>query len=124
LERVEARGDGRSHWVAKGPVGNVEWDAEVINERRDELIAWRSIDGSEVDTSGSVHFQKAPGDRGTEVKVSLRYNPPLGKVGATLAWLTANDPELLVRESLRSFKRVMETGAEPTVEGQPRGKCC
>jgi len=66
LERVEARDDRRSHWVARGPLGlRFEWEAEVINERENELIAWRSVDGSAVDTAGSVHFRVLPKGRGT-----------------------------------------------------------
>lgn len=123
LVSVEDRGQGRSHWVAKGPFGNVEWDAEIIGERSGEMISWRSVEGSQVDTAGSVHFRPAPGGRGTEVHVSLKYNPPAGKLGGTVAWLMGRDPQHEVRESLRSFKRRMETGVDVTVEGQSRGSC-
>ena len=62
----------RSHWVARAPmIGQVAWDAEIINERENELIAWRSLPGSELDTAGSVHFESAPGDRGTQLTISL-----------------------------------------------------
>lgn len=123
LRSVESRGGGRSHWVAEGPTGAVEWDAVIVKDESDLVISWQSVPGSEVDTAGSVHFRAAPGDRGTEVKVVLRYNPPLGKIGAALAWLTSHDPELEVREGLRRFKREMEIGRQPTTEGQPRGTC-
>jgi len=113
----------RSHWVARGLTANVEWDAEIINERPGEMIAWRSLPDSEVATAGSVHFQAAPGNRGTEVKVSLNYDPPAGKVGATIAWLAGRDPKSQIREDLRTFKRMMETGTVITTAGQPRGKC-
>ena len=113
----------RSHWVAHGLSGNVEWDAEIINERPNELIAWRSVDGSEVATAGSVHFECAPGNRGTEVKVVLSYNPPAGQLGAGIAWLAGRDAKSQIREDLRRFKRIMETGTVPTTQGQPRGRC-
>src|SRR2546421_600891 len=74
VERIDSK---RSHWIAKGPLDRqVEWDAEVINEIRNELIAWRSLPGSTVDSAGSVRFKDAPGGRGTEVRVELQYNPP------------------------------------------------
>ena len=83
LERVEIRDDKRSQWVAKGPAGmKVDWEAEIINEIPNELIAWRSIDNSEVDHAGSVHFEPAPDGRGTTVRVLMRYDPPAGKLGA------------------------------------------
>lgn len=113
----------RSHWVARGPFGHVAWDAEIITERPNEVIGWRSLENSTVATAGSVHFQPAPGNRGTEVKVVLSYNPPAGRIGSAIAWLTGRDPQSEIREDLRTFKRVMETGCVPTTDGQPRGSC-
>jgi uncharacterized membrane protein len=123
LVSVQELGDGRSHWVAKGLGGDVAWDAEIITERPGEMIGWRSLEGSDVDTAGSVHFRNLPGDRGTEVKVSFSYVPPAGKVGAGIARLFGRDAEQEVREDLRALKRLMETGVVPTTEGQPRGAC-
>jgi len=122
LESVTVNGP-RSHWVARGPLGQrVEWDAEIHNERAGELIAWRSVEGSEVDTAGSVHFSPAPGGQGTVVRVSLKYDPPAGKAGATLAWLLGESPEGQVREDLRRFKQMMESGEVATTSGQPSGR--
>lgn len=118
LVSVQPLDGKRSHWVAKGPTGNVEWDAEIITERPNELIGWRSLEGSTVDTAGSVHFKAAPQGRGTEVKVVLSYNPPAGRVGHALAWLAGRDPKSEVREDLRNFKRLMETGSQPITAGE------
>ena len=107
---VEEIGLTRSRWKADGLTGEVQWEAEIIEERENELISWRSLEGSSVDTAGSVHFRPAPGDRGTELRVVLSYNPPAGRVGHTLAWLAGRDPASQVREELRNFKRLMETG--------------
>jgi len=123
LVSVADTGNNRWHWIARGPAGNVEWDAEIIADRPNELISWRSIEGSTVANAGSVHFRPAPGNRGTEVLVSLSYLPPAGKVGAAIAWLTGFDPKSEIREDLRKFKCVMETGSLPTTAGQPRGRC-
>jgi uncharacterized membrane protein len=112
----------RSHWVAKAPAGStVEWNAEIINEIPGELIGWRTLDGSEVVSAGSVCFKPAPGGRGTEVRVRLQYDPPGGKLGSTIAWMFGEEPSQTIREDLRRFKRLMETGEIPTTEGQPRG---
>lgn len=120
LKSVEDHGGGRSHWVARGPMGSsVEWDAELHNERENELIAWRSLEGSEVDTAGSVHFTRAPGGRGTEVRVVLKYNPPAGKFGAAVARLFGEAPEQQIAEDLRCFKQLMEAGEVATTRGQP-----
>src|SRR2546430_110214 len=97
---------------------SVSWDAEIINEEPNRLIAWRSLEGSQVSTAGSVHFTPAPGDRGTEVRVVLKYDPPGGKLGGWLAWLFGADPECEIQEDLRRFKQLTEAGEIPTIEGQ------
>ena len=113
----------RSHWVAKAPAGRrIEWDAEVINEIPGELIAWRTLPGSQLVSAGSVMFKRAVSGRATEVRVRLQYDPPAGKVGATVAWLLGHEPAQAIREDLRRFKQLMEAGEVATIEGQPRGK--
>jgi uncharacterized membrane protein len=110
LKKVTWAGGSRSHWIAEGPMGvNAEWDAEVINDRPNELIAWKSVEGSRVDTAGSVHFVPTNNGHSTEVRVSLKYGPPGGKSGARLAWLAAYYAETLVREDLERFRQLMET---------------
>jgi uncharacterized membrane protein len=113
----------RSHWVATAPAGRtVEWDAEIINEIPGELIGWRTLRGADVVSAGSVRFNETPNGRGTEVRVRLQYSPPAGKLGAAVAWLFGEEPSQAIREDLRRFKRLMETGEIPTVAGQPRGR--
>jgi uncharacterized membrane protein len=111
LESVRITGERRSHWVAKGPAGStVEWDAETVEDRPNELIAWRSLPGASVPNSGQVRFQPATGDRGTEVHVELRYDPPAGKLGALVAKLFGEEPAQQVAGDLRRLKQVLETG--------------
>jgi uncharacterized membrane protein len=120
---VDTTTDGKSHWVARGPFGlQVEWDAEVIVDIPGEAIGWKSLDGSDVDTAGSVRFRELPGGRGTEVRVNLKYDPPLGKVGRAVAKLFGEAPEQQIREDMRRFKQILEAGEIPTTEGQPRGR--
>jgi uncharacterized membrane protein len=123
LEKVEVLDDKRSRWTAKGPAGStVTWDAEIINEEPDRLIAWRSLAGADVDNAGSVRFIDA-GNRGTEVRVVIDYIPPAGKVGSWIAWLFGEEPTIQIKDDLRRFKQLMETGEIATTEGQPRGTC-
>ena len=111
IESVQVTGDTTSHWVAKGPAGSkVEWDAEIIDDRPNELIAWRSLDGADVGHSGSVRFERAPGGRGTIVRVEMQYKPPGGHIGVFVAKLFGEDPELQLKDDLRRFKQVMEIG--------------
>ncbi len=111
LETVAIIDERRSHWVAKGPAGmRVEWEAELVTDRPNEQIAWRSLEGSSVTNAGSVRFRSAPGGRGTEVRVDLQYAPPGGKLGAAVASLFGAEPAQQVIDDLRRFKQVMETG--------------
>lgn len=122
LESVTCSGINRSHWVANGPGGkNVEWDAEIYNEKPNEMIAWRSLEGADIVNAGSVHF-KPLGARGTEVKVVLNYNAPGGKISAFLAKLLGHEPGQLIADDLRRLKQILETGEVATIEGQPSGR--
>lgn len=121
LDLVATREEGISHWVAKGPAGmHVEWDARIINEVENKVIGWQSIDGSTVSTAGSVNFDET--EHGTKVRVHLQYSPPGGRVGAAIARLFGEEPNQTVREDLRRFKQLMETGEIPTIEGQSSGR--
>jgi uncharacterized membrane protein len=122
LVSVEQRDPARSHWVAQGPGDRkVEWDAEIINEIEDALIAWKSLPGGDVDSAGSVRFADAPGARGTEIHVELQYNPPAGIVGAYVARLFGREPEQEIEADLGRLKQYLECGEVATTEGQPRG---
>jgi uncharacterized membrane protein len=111
LESVTVTSEGRSHWVAKAPAGtSVEWDAEITEDRPNELISWRSLEGADVDNSGTVHFVPAAGNRGTVVKVDIAYNPPGGVIGAAVAKLFGEEPGAQALESLRCLKQLMEAG--------------
>jgi uncharacterized membrane protein len=122
LEDVQVIDERRSHWKAEAPLGRtVEWDAEVTEDRPNQRLAWRSLEGADVPNYGSVSFEPAPGGRGTVVKVDLHYEPPGGLIGATIAWLFGEEPGQQVQEDLRAFKQLMETGevvqSEATVKG-------
>jgi uncharacterized membrane protein len=96
----------------------VEWDAEIIEDRENEMIAWRSLPGSAVDTAGSIHFKEQSHNRGTQVTVSLKYDPPAGKLGAWLATFTGDGLAQKLAADLRDFKRTMETGELPVATSE------
>ncbi|PMB08854.1 cyclase [Fischerella thermalis CCMEE 5273] len=122
LKNVEVHDDKKSHWIANAPLGqSVEWDAYILEDRENEFISWASAEGSDIDNSGFVRFTKAPGDRGTEVKVVMKYNPPGGALGAAIAKLFGEEPEQQIGDELRRFKMLMEAGEIATTEGQPKG---
>ena len=111
LERVDEVDGTRSHWVARAPLGTeVEWDAEITDDVPGERIAWSSTQDSQIWNAGEVTFQRAPGDRGTEVHVRLEYAPPGGPVGAAVARLLGEEPKSQIKGDLRRLKQVIETG--------------
>ena len=129
LESVQVTGPNRSHWRAKAPAGKtVEWDAVTSRDVPNELIAWRSEGNADVYNEGEVQFQAAPGGRGTQIHVDLRYEPPggvAGRVAAKVAKLFRKEPGQEVQDDLRAFKQVMEVGeivlSDSTIEkGKPR----
>lgn len=117
---VSEAGD-RSHWVVAAPGGTVEWDAEMVADIPGVIIAWRSLPEADVRNSGEVTFRRAPQGRATEVRVRLRYHPPGGALGDTVASLFGEHPAEQLDRDLQSFKQRMETGVVPTTSGQPRG---
>jgi uncharacterized membrane protein len=122
LESVKNIDNKRSRWVAKAPLGTtVEWDAEITSERENERIGWQSVENSEVPNSGVVEFLPTS-TRGTEVKVTLTYEPPAGYLGSLIAKLFGEEPNQQVAEDLRRFKSLMEAGMIMKTEGQPSGR--
>jgi len=111
LELVTVEGGGRSRWVAQGPAGTrVAWTAEIINEVENRVIAWRSLPGSDVVTAGSVNFSTVRHGSTTQVSVHLQYAAPAGRAGAYLAMMLGREPSQMIREDLRRFKQLIETG--------------
>ncbi len=122
LKSVTMQDQLRSHWVANAPLDqSVEWDAEIVQDEPNRLIAWASAEDAGIENSGFVRFQPAPADRGTEVKVVMEYNPPGGALTAAIAKLFGEEPEQQIGDALSRFKQLMETGEIATVEGQSRG---
>jgi uncharacterized membrane protein len=119
LREVTILDANRSRWTANGPGDTaLTWEAVVIQDIPNELISWRSLENSEFENAGSVRFRPAPGDRGTEVTLTMTYNPPGGPLGSLIAKLTAKDPAVLLREQLRRLKQLLETGEIATTDGQ------
>jgi uncharacterized membrane protein len=135
LESVEVLGNQRSRWVARGPGGvKVAWEAETIEDTPNRSISWRSLPGSQIENRGTVRFDRAPGNRGTELRVLLEYAPPGGRAANTLVKMIGRSPEQVIQEDLRRLKQLLETGeiptssassslmqpAQPTGHGEPR----
>jgi uncharacterized membrane protein len=111
LESVRPIGTNRWHWVARGPLRTtVEWVAQIIDDRPNELVAWRSVEGSGLDNWGAVTFEPALDGRATVVRLDMGYRPPRGALGARVATLFGRTPEVQASADLRVLKQVMEGG--------------
>lgn len=122
LKKVRILDDRRSQWTASGPMDRaVQWSAEIIDDAPNQHISWRSLPGSDVDTSGAVSFRADPLGRGTYITAEMQYRLPGGALGTGLATIFGKHPEFVVREDLRRFKALLETGEVPTTVGQTHG---
>jgi uncharacterized membrane protein len=111
LAAVTDLGGGRSHWIARGPGGvTVEWDAEIINEVQNKVLAWKSLPGGDVVSAGSVTFEPVRDGSATQLKVTLQYDPPAGKLGKLVASAFGSEPSQTIREDLRRLKQLLEAG--------------
>ena len=121
LDRVDVLSDTKSHWVTKGPAGiRVEWDAEIVDERENEWIAWQAVEPAEVPNNGTVMFRDAPsGD--TEIFVTLEAQPPGGKLGELVARMFGKSPDRQVRMALEKFKEMAEGGHQWNEAGAALG---
>jgi uncharacterized membrane protein len=123
VDEVRTNGNGTSHWAVSAPFGRtVEWDATTTDDSPGRRVAWRSVEGADVDNAGAVEFRPAPGNRGTEVHVSIDYTVPGGKLGEALAKYFGEDPHQQLDDDLRRLKQVLETGEVVRSDGAPGGK--
>ncbi|HEY8271983.1 MAG TPA: SRPBCC family protein [Pseudobdellovibrionaceae bacterium] len=120
LIQVQVLSEHRSHWILQlKNEATVEWDIEIIQEIPDQLLAWRSVEGSEVETAGTIRFEKAPANRGTVVRLAMDYSLPGGKLTELTLLFTGEPPELVIMKNIKRLKAYLETGELPTIEGQP-----
>jgi uncharacterized membrane protein len=123
VEEVRPEGENRWVWKARGPLGmDIEWTAEITEDVPSERISWRSVEGSKVPSRGTVQFVPAPGDQGTEVHIDISYDPPAGAVGEMFAKLFGESPQIQLKDDLRRFKQIVETGEVIRSDGSPEGQ--
>lgn len=123
VESVTEKDELHSHWVVKGPAGKeLEWDAEIIEQRENEMISWRSAPDADVDNAGSVWFTPVPGGNGTVVRVEMKYVPPGGKAGDLLSKMFGQDADSEIAEDLKRLKQLLETGEIPEKKNDKAGE--
>jgi uncharacterized membrane protein len=119
VEKVVLGEPGRSVWTIAGPGGfSVDLDTEVTEDCEGEMIAWRTLPGSDVEAKGRVSFREGAGGRGTVVDAEIRYQPPGGELGRWIAKVFQREPGIQGRRELKRFKMLMETGEIATSDNQ------
>ena len=122
VDDVSVTGPRTSHWKVSAQFDReVEWDAETTEQDPGNHLAWRSLEGADVPSSGDVRFVTAPDGTSTEVRVTLTYDVPGGSLGRALAKYFGEEPSQHLDDDLRRFKQVMETGEVVRSEGSPEG---
>lgn len=122
LKSVRVLDDRHSEWAAFAPMGReIRWNAEITEDSPNRRIAWRSVGNSDIQTTGFVEFRPDPLKRGTYVTAHVEYQNPAGSIGRGLLAIVGKHPQFMVREDLRRFKALLETGETPTTIGQTHG---
>jgi uncharacterized membrane protein len=110
VKSVEKLDEKRSHWVIKAPAGtSVEFDSRVVDDVPGRMISWQSEPGARVPNRGRVEFIETSSGEGTNVRVTISYDPPAGAAGRLIAKVLRREPALQAREDLQRLKRLMET---------------
>lgn len=118
IESVQILDSTRSHWKVKVPADTtVEWDSLISEDIPGEVISWRSAEKASITNSGRIEFKPMSNGRGTQVTITIVYDPPAGTLGKIIAKLFQREPNIQVRQDLRRFKQLMETGEIPTSGG-------
>lgn len=122
VRSVEMIDERQSRWTIEAPAGRtVELITEITHDVPGERIAWKSVDGSQIDTAGEALFTDAAPGRGTVVTLIMTYSPPGGTIGKLAAKVFRREPAIQARLDLRRFKQLLETG-EVTVNASPSSR--
>lgn len=118
LDSVKVMDEIHSHWAVKipGGVGTIEWDAEILVDRRGEELSWRSVENSSVENSGKIVFEDVNGGQSTLLHINIAYNPPAGKVGKAVSRLLNDVFGNIIKDDIRRFKQMVEGAETHTIQ--------
>lgn len=116
--RVERPSPDRFDWIIATPLGEITVETAVIEDRPDEMIAWRSVEGARIDVEAKVQIRPAPAGRGTEVEAHIAWKPPYGMAGYWAAQMRRTDPKTRGKQALKRLKMLLETGEIATADNR------
>ncbi|WP_226479375.1 SRPBCC family protein [Natrinema amylolyticum] len=123
VAEVTGAGEDRHHWEVQTPRGpNLTWETELTDGESEPDLRWETLEGAMIANEGSVRFRPAPGDRGTQVTLRWRFDPPGGTIGTALLERLGIVPETIAEKVLNRFKSLAETGEIPTLEENPSAR--
>lgn len=109
LASVQVSGDTVT-WVVESPDGHVPIETRLVEDRENEALAWRSVDGADFQIEAKVQLRDAPAGRGTEVEAHVAWRPQGGVVSQWAATLRGMDPLMRGKHDLKRLKMLLETG--------------
>lgn len=118
IDAVERINSTQWHFKAGAPQSKffVEWNAEVVEHIDNELLAWRTMPGSDINHEGVVEFHALPDGLSAEVHCTVVFLPPAGKLGEKLSEMTGDLGNRMLGEELERFKYFMEPHPAPALE--------
>ena len=119
---VTALDDRTAEWIAQGPAGGeYRWRTKV-DDSLPHVLRWTTLEGADVANAGTLTFQPAPGDRGTELHLDVRFDPPGGPIGQAVSKLFHIVPREIVLKALYKFRALALTGEIPSTGPQPAAR--
>lgn len=123
LSQVETLSDTYSRWTSQLPLEQkVQWDVQIIADKKNELITWKSIEGAKIQQRGTVIFRTATGGRGTVVSLSIHDSTSDTRMAELAFRLIGEDLRTLLLKSLHRLRAQLEVGEIPTISGQSSGR--
>ncbi len=123
IAKVTPAGERRQRWRMRMPLGRtIQWEAQIVEDQPGELMCWQSLEGAALPNRGEVRFQPAPANRGTEMTLHMRFDPPGGGLGHAAVKLFGIVPDMAAEKVLRRFKSLVETGEIATLERNPAAR--
>jgi uncharacterized membrane protein len=108
---------GRTRWTLEDPIGGEHsWVTEIVAEQPGKLIRWQTVQSAPLVKNLTLELRPAPGNRGTEMTLHLRLEPPRGVLGSALVKLFGKAPAWIIDRALFNVKSLLEAGELPSLK--------
>ncbi|MCE9556799.1 MAG: hypothetical protein K8T91_25915 [Planctomycetes bacterium] len=112
LQLIAPMEEGRTRWMVEGLQGTqIHWDAEMVCQQDSELLAFRSLPGSDIEISGAADFEAGPDGHGTVLTLKLKLALPHSSPSAAILELLGVGLEQMLDDDLQRIKEFLEADA-------------